>query len=107
MNTQSRTKLEAAISEVATDPIARERIRRESDALIAASRMLNEIDKRRVEAGLSKADLARGAGLQPSNLRKIMSQGSGRLELTTYLKLAAALNLQVAVSQGVAARDPQ
>ncbi len=107
MNTPGQTKLEAAIIEVASDPIARERIRRESDALIAASRMLNEIDKRRIEAGLTKADLARGAGMQPSNLRKILSDGSGRLELTTYLKLAAALDLQVAVSQGVASRDPQ
>lgn len=106
MKHESRAKLESAISEVISNSEARERIRRETEVLVTASRMLNEIDRKRIEAGLTKADLARGAGMQPSNLRKILSQGSGRLELTTYLKLASALNLQVAVSQIETARDP-
>jgi DNA-binding phage protein len=98
MDRTNPLSLQAAIGDLLRDENVRREVEAEAQALIAASDLLVELDRLRELYGLTKADLARRAGLKPSNLRKILSAGTGRLELLTYLKLIGALGHQVELS---------
>ncbi len=98
MTRETRPSLQAAIDDVLKDETVRQEVEAEARALIAASDLLTELDRLRDQQGLTKADLARKAGLQPSNVRKMLSSGTGRVELVTYLKLIRALGLDLSIS---------
>lgn len=80
------------------DPVAREMVEREASMLIAMSRLLNQIDELRADKGWTKADLARAAGMHPSNLRKMLSSGEKNIELETLIKLLNALEVEITLS---------
>ena len=105
MRRVNKPSIQAAIEDLLADEIVRQEVEVETRALITASDLLVELDRLRERRGLSKAELARKAGLQPSNLRKILSAGTGRLELVTYLKLVGALGHQVELSSQAAAQS--
>lgn len=77
------------------DPATRESVEREASMLIAMSRLLNQIDLLREAKGWTKADLARAAGMHPSNLRKMLSTGEKNIELETLIKLLNALEVEI------------
>lgn len=95
MTRETRPSLQAAIDDLLKDETIRQEVEAEARALIAASDLLTELDRLRDQQGLTKAELARKAGLQPSNVRKMLSLGTGKLELTTLLKLVLALNSEL------------
>ncbi len=95
MTRETRPSLQAAIDDLLKDETLRQEVGAEARALIAASDLLNELDRLRDQQGLTKAELARKAGLQPSNVRKMLSLGTGRLELVTYLKLIGAVGYEL------------
>lgn len=109
MRAAKNQTLQSAIDNLLDDESVRREVEAEAQALIAASDLLVELDNLRQSIGISKADLARRAGLQPSNLRKILSAGTGRLELVTYLKLVAALghDLKISSRAEMPALEPQ
>lgn len=80
------------------DPATREVVEREASMLIAMSRLLNQIDQLRADKGWTKADLARAAGMHPSNLRKMLSTGEKNIELGTLIKLLSALEVEITLS---------
>ncbi len=95
MGPRNKLSLEAAVEDLLLDETVRHEIEFEAQVLIAASDLLTELDRLRDLQGLTKAELARKAGLQPSNVRKMLSSGTGRLELVTLLKLALAIDLEL------------
>lgn len=98
MTRETRPSLQAAIDDLLKDETIRQEVEAEASALIAASDLLTELDRLRDQQGLTKAELARKAGLQPSNVRKMLSLGTGRVELVTYLRLIRALGLELSIS---------
>jgi DNA-binding Xre family transcriptional regulator len=85
-------------NELLADPATRESVEREASMLIAMSRLLNQIDQLREAKDWTKADLARAAGMHPSNLRKMLSSGEKNIELETLIKLLYALDVEIKLS---------
>lgn len=92
MDSETQPSLQVAIDDLLKDKTVRQEVEAEARALIAASDLLTELDRLRDLQGLTKAELARKAGLQPSNVRKMLSLGTGRLELRTFIRLVTALD---------------
>ena len=58
-------------------------------------RLLRVLDLRREELGMSKADLARQAGLAPEAVRRLFSSDSPNPTLSTLTALADSLGLEL------------
>jgi DNA-binding phage protein len=91
----TRTGAERYFTEQQRDPeyrraytAARARIAR-TDALVRS------LDERRVARGLTKAALARAAGVQPEVVRRLFTMDSPNPTAATLLALAEALDLEV------------
>jgi len=69
-----------------------ERHRREIDAV---DRIVTAIEARRVELGLTKADLARLVGRKPESVRRLLSGNLVNPTLTTVSEMAIALGMEV------------
>jgi ribosome-binding protein aMBF1 (putative translation factor) len=69
-----------------------ERHRREVDAV---DRIVAAIEARRVELGLTKADLARLVGRKPEAVRRLLSGNLVNPTLTTVSEMATALGMEV------------
>lgn len=77
----------------------------------AIDNLIRALDERRLSVGLSKADLARRAGLQPEAVRRLFGSGTHNPTLGTVSALVAALDAELLVearastsSRGDAAR---
>lgn len=92
---RTRTGAERYIAEQKRDPefraafdAAARRIRRIDD-------LLRAIDARREELGLTKAELARRAGMPPEMVRRLFSVDKPNPTAATLVALAEALDLEV------------
>ena len=73
-----------------------ERAYREAAANVRAiDELVRSIDVRREERGLSKAELARQAGLPPEAVRRLFTMRSPNPTATTLVALARALELDL------------
>ena|SRR5947208_526784 len=73
-----------------------ERAYREAAATVRAiDELVRSIDHRREELGLSKAELARQAGLPPEAVRRLFTMRSPNPTATTLVALARALDLEL------------
>ena len=70
--------------------VARERIAR-TDALVRS------LDARRVALGMTKAELARAAGVQPEAVRRLFTVEAPNPTAATLIALADALDLEIVV----------
>lgn len=57
--------------------------------------LVRDIEARREELGLTKADLARRAGLRPEVIRRLLSTSEPNPTLSTLLSIARALDLEL------------
>jgi DNA-binding phage protein len=62
---------------------------RQTDALVRA------LDERRIARGMSKAELARSAGVQPEAVRRLFTMNAPNPTANTLLALASALDLEL------------
>lgn len=69
-----------------------ERHRRDIDAV---DRVVAAIEARRVELGLTKADLARLVGRKPESVRRLLSGNLVNPTLTTVSEMATALGMEM------------
>lgn len=73
-----------------------ERAYKEAAATVRAiDKLVRSIDVRREERGLSKAELARQAGLPPEAVRRLFTMRSPNPTATTLVALARALELDL------------
>jgi len=92
------------------DPGARasyERERREIDQIDAVIRSLDQL---RVDAGISKAELARRVGRNPSSIRRLFTAQRARPELPLIVSIADELGARVEIavcSPGSAGAGPK
>jgi DNA-binding Xre family transcriptional regulator len=87
------------------DPEFMAEVERGSAVLIAVNALLIELNSMRVQRGWTKADLARAAGMNPSNLRKLLSTGEKNFEIETFVRLVHALGGELRIDLSRANSD--
>src|SRR5215469_596189 len=85
---QYRAALEAARSRIA-----------------AVDSVVRALDERRRVLGLSKAELARQAGMRPEVVRRLLGAGRANPTLATVISLANAMSLDLVISDPQSATD--
>ncbi len=78
-------------------PEARERYERTRRSMVLTRQVLQLIDAEREKVGLSKADLARRVGVNPSTIRRLLTSGDGNPTLRTVLDILDVLDLELAL----------
>ena len=68
----------------------------------ATNAFLRGLDKARIKRGLSKAELARRIGAEPAVMRRLLSAEGQNPTLTTLLKIAAALRMEMELRDAAA-----
>lgn len=66
--------------------------------IAAVDRVVRALDERRRDLGLSKAQLARQAGMRPEVVRRILGAGPANPTLSTVISLASAMSMDVTIS---------
>jgi DNA-binding phage protein len=61
----------------------------------ATNAFLHALDKARIKRGLTKAEVARRIGAEPAVMRRLLSADGQNPTLTTLLKIAAALRMEM------------
>jgi DNA-binding phage protein len=61
----------------------------------ATNAFLRALDRARIKRGLTKAELARRIGAEPAVMRRLLSAEGQNPTLTTLLKIAAALRMEM------------
>lgn len=75
--------------------------------IAAVDSVVRALDERRKALGLSKAELARQAGMRPEVVRRLLGTGPANPTLATVISLASAMSLDITVSGPVTATDGQ
>jgi DNA-binding phage protein len=92
-----KTGAERYFSERLKDSEYSEAYQRERSRIGAVDEVIQALDQRRAELELSKADLARRAGLKPEVVRRLFSAGTHNPTLSTVSALVAALDAELFV----------
>jgi DNA-binding phage protein len=66
--------------------------------IAAVDSLVRALDERRRDLGLSKAQLARQAGMRPEVVRRILGAGPANPTLSTVISLASAMSMDVTIS---------
>ena len=66
--------------------------------IAAIDGVVRALDERRRDLGLSKAELARQAGMRPEVVRRILGAGPANPTLSTVISLASAMSMDVTIS---------
>ncbi|MCL5957747.1 MAG: helix-turn-helix transcriptional regulator [Chloroflexi bacterium] len=74
-------------------------------SVVLIRKLLIAIDAERQRAGLSKAELARRIGADPSVVRRLFSKKASNPTLRTILDMLSALNIDVELKPGPAQRS--
>jgi len=78
------------------DPEFRAEFERERREIAVIDAIVNKLDARRDELGVTKAQLARAIGKNPSSIRRLLT-ASGNPELRTVVAMANALDADVQI----------
>jgi ribosome-binding protein aMBF1 (putative translation factor) len=66
--------------------------------IAAVDSVVRALDERRKDLGLSKAELARQAGMRPEVVRRILGAGPANPTLSTVISLARAMSMDITIS---------
>jgi DNA-binding phage protein len=93
--TSPRTAAERYLAERLRDPEYRGAYQSVRDRISRIDTMMRALDDRREQLAISKAELARRAGIKPEAVRRLFSAERPNPTLVTVLALADALELDV------------
>jgi DNA-binding phage protein len=82
----------------ASSPAYREALEAARARIAAVDGVVRALDERRRALGLSKAELARHAGMRPEVVRRLLGAGRANPTLSTVISLASAMSLDVTIS---------
>lgn len=91
-----RTGAERYLAERLKDPEYREAYNEARARIDQVDLVIRALDERREELQLSKADLARRAGVKPEAIRRLFSADRPNPTLNTLVALASVLDLELA-----------
>lgn len=80
------------------DPAVQERYERTRRTVAAIRATLMRVDQKRMQAGLTKAELARRLGANPATMRRLLSSGDHNPTLKTVLEICDVLGMEVTVA---------
>ena len=95
MSRAASSRWERIRSQRLQNPTDRERYERTRRSLAAAQQVIELLDERRREAGLSKAELARRVGANPAAMRRLLTSGSGNPTLKTLFDVMDVLGIEM------------
>lgn len=90
-----RTGAERYLAQRLNDPEYRAAYNAARDRIAQIDAVVNSLDSRRIELGISKAELARRAGVKPEAIRRLFSMERPNPTLSTLVALASALDLSI------------
>jgi len=90
-----RTGAERYFAEQLRDPDYRRAYRAARARIARTDQLVRSLDERRIARGMTKAALARAAGVQPEAVRRLFTMDSPNPTASTLLALADALDLEV------------
>ena len=93
-----KTAAEKYLDQRRSDPEYAEAYETASRRVAMFDDVVHSLDSRRVELGLTKAELARRADMPPAAVRRLFSQQQKNPTLSTLVAIADALNLHVTAS---------
>lgn len=82
----------------ASSPEYRQALDAARTRIAAVDGVVRALEERRRDLGLSKAELARQAGMRPEVVRRILGAGPANPTLSTVISLASAMSLNVTIS---------
>ncbi len=86
------------------DPDFRSHYEQHRAEIDAVDRIVADIEARRVELGLTKADLARLVGRRPEAIRRLLSGNIVNPTLTTVSEMATVLGMEIVVKPTISAK---
>lgn len=92
---QPRTGAERYLADRLGDPDYREAYQSARERIDQTDTVIRTLDARRVELKLTKAELARRAGVKPEAIRRLFSAEKPNPTLSTLVALAGALDLEL------------
>jgi DNA-binding phage protein len=92
---QPRTGAERYFAERLRDPDYRSDYERARERIEQVDSVIRVLDERREELQLTKAELARRAGVKPEAIRRLFSAETPNPTLSTLVALAGALDLEL------------
>lgn len=92
---QPRTGAARYLAERLRDPDYRSDYERARERIDEVDAVIRILDERREELQLTKAELARRAGVKPEAIRRLFSAETPNPTLTTLVALAGALDLEL------------
>ncbi|MGO8957865.1 MAG: helix-turn-helix domain-containing protein [Streptosporangiaceae bacterium] len=93
------TGAEGYFEERATrSPEYRQAVEAARTRIAAVDGVVRALDERRRDLGLSKAELARQAGMRPEVVRRILGAGPANPTLSTVITLAGVMSMDVTIS---------
>jgi ribosome-binding protein aMBF1 (putative translation factor) len=101
----AKGRLEQLEEEFFPTPELRRKLEERNSAYTSMRRILIEIDQARETAGVSKADLARSIGVNPSVVRRLFTSPTTSPSLKVVCLLASALGLQITIGQAFPAAE--
>jgi len=93
--TASRTGAERYLARRLEDPEYRQAYEEARERIEQIDSVIRTLDVRREELHLTKADLARRAGVKPEAIRRLFSAETPNPTLSTLVALAGALDLEI------------
>jgi DNA-binding phage protein len=90
-----RTGAERYLARRLEDPDYREAYEQASERIAQIDAVIRALDERRTELNLTKAELARRAGVKPEAIRRLFSAEKPNPTLATLVALAGALDLEL------------
>jgi DNA-binding XRE family transcriptional regulator len=91
----SRTGAERYLARQLQDPECRKAYELAKDRIDQMDTVIRTFDARRTELKLTKAELARRAGVKPEAIRRLFSAGKPNPTLNTVVALAGVLDLKI------------
>ncbi len=85
----------------ASSPEYRQALEAARARIAAIDSVVRALDERRRDLGLTKAELARQAGMRPEAVRRILGAGPANPTLATVISLASAMAMDVTISAPV------
>src|SRR6266487_1790500 len=82
----------------AGSPEYREALEAARSRITAVDSVVRALDERRKVLGLSKAELARQAGMRPEVVRRLLGAGPTNPTLSTVISLSSAMSMDVTIS---------
>lgn len=81
----------------ARSPEYRQALKAAREHIAAVDSVVRALDERRRDLGMTKAELARQAGMRPEVVRRILGDGPANPTLATVVSLASAMSMDVTV----------